>query len=153
MLRLSVVAVGLGCLTIGLAACSAAAAPDPLANTLWTVTDYVSPAQTGGMATALAGTEVTIDFGADGELGGSAGCNRFGGSYTVDGDSLTFSALAMTMMACAAPDGVMEQEAAVLSALGSVSAFALEGGNLQLLNENGQEVILASQGATSKGNY
>lgn len=40
----------------------------------------------------------------DGRLSGTDGCNRLTGSWTVDGTTLTFSALASTMMFCEGVD-------------------------------------------------
>ncbi len=41
---------------------------------------------------------------ATGRATGNAGCNRFTGGYTQAGDSLRFSALALTRMMCAEPE-------------------------------------------------
>ena len=40
------------------------------------------------VVSGVADTEVTAVFGADGQLSGSAGCNRYNAPYTVDGDRL-----------------------------------------------------------------
>lgn len=58
----------------------------------------------------LNGEDITFDekerkphviFNADNRISGSDGCNSIMGTYTVDGDKLTFSQVASTMMACA----------------------------------------------------
>ena len=65
----------------------------------------------------VAGTGISAEFSADGKVSGSAGCNRYSGTYTISGNSITFSSpMAATMMMCDA--AVMEQEAAYLKALG-----------------------------------
>src|SRR5215472_10559708 len=47
------------------------------------------------------GQHVTIRFNADsGLVSGFAGCNRFAGGFTVEGQNLHFPPLAMTKMAC-----------------------------------------------------
>jgi putative lipoprotein len=70
----------------------------------------------------------------EGQVAGSAGCNRFSGPCTVDGSTLTFGNLASTRMACA--DG-MDQEAAFLAALARVRSWRIAGDRLELLDAGG----------------
>jgi heat shock protein HslJ len=60
---------------------------------------------------------LTLD--ARGHANGNGGCNSFGGQYVAQGNTLTFSHIISTMMACGGPDGddVMTQERAMLSIL------------------------------------
>lgn len=58
---------------------------------------------------------VTLDFGAEGRVSGSAGCNRIMGTYRRDGGRVTLAQVATTKMLCA-PER-MAVEAAVLAAL------------------------------------
>ena len=67
-------------------------ASNPLAGTGWTL------ATLNGEA-SLADTEITVNFGEDGRLSGSDGCNRFSTSYTVDGDSITIGRTSMLFRA------------------------------------------------------
>jgi len=60
---------------------------------------------------------------------GFAGCNNFFGGYQSEGDSLTFSAMGATMMAC--PEG-MDTEQAFLSALGKTTRYTISGQFLQI---------------------
>jgi len=60
-------------------------------------------------------SELTLVFGSDGTVSGSAGVNQFNGPFTVDGDTIKIGPLATTKMA--GPDNLMEQEAAYLKAL------------------------------------
>lgn len=76
----------------------------------------------------------------DGTASGSGGCNQFTGGYTLDGDSLTFGALATTRMACV-PD-VSATETAYLAALESVASFESDGDELRLLAESGDVVLV-----------
>ena len=62
----------------------------------------------GNQTPLLAGSQITAEFGSDGTLSGSSGCNRYSGSYQVDGDQLQIGALASTMMACLDPAGLKE---------------------------------------------
>lgn len=79
----------------------------------------------------------TIYFEKDG-VNGSAGCNSYFGSYTQDGQKLTFGELGSTMMYC---EEAMEQETAFLKALSSVARYQIEDGKLLLLDNAGQTLI------------
>jgi putative lipoprotein len=95
------------------------------------------------MTTVISGTLLTTEFGATNQLSGSAGCNSYSGTYTVQGESLTISSpLAVTMMACA-PD-VMAQEAVFLANLKAAKGYKLQhnGQQLHLLNDKGQVTII-----------
>jgi putative lipoprotein len=68
---------------------------------------------------------------------GSGGCNVLTGSYTLNGEHLTLSQVAGTMMAC--PDG-MNTETAFLHALERVNQWRIAGGQLELLDAAGNPV-------------
>jgi heat shock protein HslJ len=87
----------------------------------------------------LAGTEVTATFQA-GQVSGNAGCNNYGGGYTVNGNAITFSAIAGTLRFCEEP-GVMEQESAYLAALQGAAQFEVTGDALYLRNSAGAIVL------------
>jgi len=116
----------------------------------WVLVSYLNAA--GETAKALADREVTAEFNADGQLGGSAGCNRYFASYTVDGSALTIGQAGSTMMACE-PAEVMEQEAQFLAVLGTAAGWHVEGNQLHILDANGQTVALfaASEPASLTG--
>lgn len=75
----------------------------------------------------------------DGQASGTGGCNTFGGSYTIDGDTLTFGALASTEMACGDPQSGVES--AYLEALSKVATFATDGTSLHLFDAAGTELL------------
>jgi heat shock protein HslJ len=78
-----------------------------------------------------AGVGISAQFSADGKVSGSAGCNRYSGTYTVSGNSITFSSpMATTMMMC--DEAVMEQESAYLKTLGEAKTYAVKGDQLTL---------------------
>lgn len=68
---------------------------------------------------------------------GAGGCNRYFGSYSLQGESLTFGQLASTMMACMKG---MDVEQQLHDALGQTVAWRIVGGHLELLNEAGTVV-------------
>jgi polar amino acid transport system substrate-binding protein len=110
---------------------------DELLGTQWQVRSFYNAAEAGGMASPLAGTQLTAEF-AEGKVNGSAGCNTYNADYTVDGDSLSIGPAATTRMFC---EGVMDQEAAYLAALQSASSFELGTEQLQILDADGQVVV------------
>jgi copper homeostasis protein (lipoprotein) len=63
---------------------------------------------------------------------GESSCNRFTGGYTLSGDTLRFSMLASTMMACVPGKDI---EAAYLKALGEVTSFQISGNTLELIGD------------------
>jgi heat shock protein HslJ len=67
----------------------------------------------------------------------SAGCNRLAGGYEVGKDSLHFSQMVGTRMACAEP--LMQQEQALIEALQSTTGYRISGAKLELLKQ--QEVV------------
>ena len=80
--------------------------------------------------TGAGGRRATIRFEPDeARAGGFSGCNRYGGSYTVDGDALRFGALAMTKMAC---DQGMELERRLAGALEATVRYDVSGDRLTL---------------------
>ena len=91
-----------------------------LAGTSWVVTGVLSG---DAVSSPIMGTDLTVNFGADGTVSGSGGCNQFTGGYTVTDGVLQVGPLASTMMACETPAGTMEQEAAFLKALESAKTI------------------------------
>jgi len=114
-----------------LAACTSSGAQQGgnLTGKVWALTELMGKAP-------LAGTGISAEFTADGTVAGSAGCNRYSGTYTVSGGNITFSTqLAMTMMMCEQP--VMDQESAYMQALGEARTFAVKGDQLTLFGGDG----------------
>lgn len=116
-----------------LVACAPAVAPTPtpvptpeLAGTEWQLIGY-GPPETP--VTPLKGSTPTLAFDDQGQLSGFAGCNRYFGSYTLEGQAFTAGPLGTTKMACA-DEGVMRQESDYLAALGAAQTLQLEGKTL-----------------------
>jgi len=110
-----------------------------LAGTSWSVTGYNNGRQ--AVVSVLTGTNLTMAFGSDGKVGGSAGCNRYTAMYTLEGQKLTIGPAAATRMMCAKPEGVMEQESQFLKALESVATARFEGDRLELRGTEGQLAV------------
>lgn len=109
---------------------SRAAEASDLAGSSWAVTGYNNGKQ--AVVSPLSGTELTVAFGADGRVSGSAGCNTFTGPFKQDGAAVQIGPLATTLKACAQPDGVMDQEVQFLAALQSATTIQLDGDRLML---------------------
>jgi len=119
-----------------LAACTSSGAQQGgnLTGKVWALTELMGKAP-------LAGTGISAEFTADGTVAGSAGCNRYSGTYTVSGGNITFSTqLAMTMMMCEQP--VMDQESAYMQALGEAKTFAVNGDQLTLTGGDGTKLAV-----------
>ena len=93
------------------------------------------------------GVDVVIAF-ADGNVTGFSGCNRFRGTYRLDGEALEFSALGSTMMAC--PDEAMATERDVLRRLAEARGMVTEPGLLVCIDADGV-VLLEFRAQTSEG--
>jgi heat shock protein HslJ len=104
--------------------------PEGLAGTAWRVTGYNNGRQ--AVVSVLDDTELTMEFSADGKVAGSAGCNRYMGSFKQDGTALSFGPTAATRRMCAGPEGVMEQEQQFLKALETVATARQEADRLEL---------------------
>jgi len=109
------------------------AGSDPLDGTEWELL-YIRK------STPIHGSTLTIAF-KDGEVNGTAGCNRYFGNYQINGDRITFGMLAWTEMACMQPEGIMEQEQAYMAFLSEVVRFKIEDGQL-VLAKAAQEQLL-----------
>lgn len=85
----------------------------------------------------------TIRF-EDGQVGGTAFCNQYGGSYEAGDDgSLSIELGAMTQMACDEPIGSME--GLYVEALGQVTGFAVDGDTLELTRGDGDPLTFAAE--------
>jgi heat shock protein HslJ len=116
------------------------AAAVPLEGTLWKLDGYLN--SQGEWVSVLPGTEVTAKFDA-GQVGGSAGCNRYFGPYERSGNSLTSGVIGVTEMYCA-PEALMDQEGAYLAALGSAASYQIADGELRVANAEGETVLTFS---------
>lgn len=113
---------------------AALASSGELEGRTWLATELVVD---GSAVAPVEGTVITAKF-EDGAISGIASCNNYFGSYTVDGDSMTFGTIGSTLMAC---EGlVQDQETAYLTLLSQVDAYAVDGDTLTL-RSGGADVI------------
>jgi heat shock protein HslJ len=104
----------------------------------WQVTGLL---EGDALVSPILGTDLTATFGSDGSLTGSAGCNSYHATYTSDEGAIEVQAPAGTKKACAEPAGVMEQEAAYLSALPTAVGYHVDGTVLELLSADGKRLV------------
>jgi heat shock protein HslJ len=100
----------------------------------WRVTEI-------GAEPVIAETTVTVEFGDDGAVSGSAGCNRYRAEYHATGQTLSIGTAAVTRMFCSTPHGVMDQENAFLHALAGSTGLAEAGDGLVLLDADGAQAL------------
>jgi heat shock protein HslJ len=115
-----------------------------LEGTRWQLVSYAD--EQGNLVDVLPDAEVTAEF-SGGQVAGSAGCNRYSASYSLEGSTIALGPAAATRMMCAAPEGIMEQEHSYLVALDSATAYRIDGDSLELTDANG--AILATFAATN----
>lgn len=118
------------------AAPSTTAAGATLEGTSWALTGYAADGEIVAPAPSAGAAMMSLT---DGKVAGSTGCNTFNGSYTLDGESLSFGPLAITNMAC--EDALMTQEAAVIAGLEATTSYGIEGTSLELLDDAGEAVL------------
>ena len=114
---------------------SPAQAAGELAGTSWRALEI------GGspLPTVQSRQEPYLIFNAAGRVSGSTGCNRFAGSYQQDGNSLRFTPLAVTKMACPPPLDSLERS--FLQALAATTALRQSCNTLDLLDSAGQILL------------
>lgn len=116
------------------------AAPPLLPGSSWRLEAY-RDAQ-GNSSPPLEGSKIDAIFATDGTLSGNSGCNNYSASYQVEGNQLTISPIVATRMACATPEGVMEQESTYLAALQGAASYKLEGSKLTLSDTQGKIILI-----------
>lgn len=67
-------------------------------------------------------------------VGGFSGCNRAGGTYVIKGDSISFSAMVMTRMAC---DKGMDLEQRFVAMVDSARTWRRRADTLELMGDAG----------------
>lgn len=109
--------------------------PAALVGTNWVGVMYNTG--TEAVTNVQEGTTITASFTEDGKLNGSAGCNNYMTSYTLDGQTITIQPPATTRKMCAEPAGIMEQEAAFVKMLPQAETYAISGNTLELRTADG----------------
>jgi heat shock protein HslJ len=90
-------------------------------------------------------TDITAQFGADGTMAGSAGCNRYRSVIKAFGDSFTSGFAATTRMSGA--PSVMQQEAEFLATLRQVRSYRLVADHLEMKDAGGRNILVFTAAA------
>lgn len=120
-MRLVAMVLGLGLAVAAMSACATASSPpasgdrEALVGPEWRLEDLLG----GGVVDR---SRVTLTLSSDGAAAGAGGCNRYFGTWSVDGGKLSFGKMGSTMMACV--PALMEQESKYLRALESASSYS-----------------------------
>ena len=113
---------------------STVTASNDLARTTWILTQMIV---NGAAKPLVAGRVPTVQFHPqDGAVSGNAGCNGYGGDYTLAGETLSLNHLLQTLMACS-DSSLMGQEYAYMSALRRVTRLQLADNTLTLSSSDG----------------
>lgn len=146
MLALALTLAALGHAGAPMAAAQGEGLPAEALDREWTL---ASLQRAPGDVTDTTDAGITLQFGADGRVSGSDGCNRFGGTYTAGaGGQLEITLGPSTLIAC--EQAVMDLAFAYTGALDEVSTYSLDGGRLELGFGGGQGA-LSFEGAGEAG--
>ncbi len=113
-------------------------AADPLDATSWNLYAYRK-------SKPIPVTAITATF-ENGQIHGSAGCNSYSGKYSLTGQKINIEDLALTMMACTSPEGVMEQEQMIMQFFGDAQTFQLTDGQLMIFRTDGEALTFLPAG-------
>ncbi|MEP2936334.1 MAG: META domain-containing protein [Gilvibacter sp.] len=81
----------------------------------------------------VSGSSMTLKFDPEtAAVGGSSSCNKIFGSYSAEGETMSFSAMGMTKMYC---EGKMQMEKDFMQALQAVNKYRIKGDQIELLQD------------------
>lgn len=89
----------------------------------------------------LAGSNTTLEITLD-QLNGYAGCNWYGGPYTLAADQLKITEISNTAQGCQTPEGILQHEETYLNTLREVVAYQIVTETLRLSNAAGETLLL-----------
>jgi putative lipoprotein len=84
--------------------------------------------------------ESTLSIASDMRAGGRGGCNNYFAQAQIGGETISFSAIAATRMACLS-NAATAQETAFFAALEATRFWRMNGEELLLLDESGDELV------------
>ncbi|MER2536312.1 MAG: META domain-containing protein [Rhizobiaceae bacterium] len=85
--------------------------------------------------------KTVLELSDDGTVGGTGGCNRFGGRADISGQRIVFKPLAATSMACV--PAAMNQEGKFFEALGKVASWRVDAPRRKLvLMDAGEKALV-----------
>jgi heat shock protein HslJ len=112
-------------------------ANDSLEGTSWELASFGA---SGSETLILQGSTVTLQFDGQGQASGSGGCNSYGASYQVKGNTISFGDVISTLMACSL-ENINQQEQSYFQALKTAGKFEVSSDTLKIWYNNGQDVL------------
>lgn len=115
----------------------------PLTGTQWVLLSYGNPQNPTPADQSIPVTALLTpgDTSEQGFISGSASCNNYNASYTLDGDQIEVGVVATSMMFC---EFAAEQETAYLAALSQAQTFVIQGQRLIISYADGQGALTFS---------
>ncbi len=108
----------------------------------WSITSV----NTGdAIVSPVVGTDPTVTFADDGTLQVETGCNTGAGAWKLLGNELAAGPIALTRRACIEPEGIEEQEDAIVRALDGVTIVQVTPEQLTLLHPRGTIALMATR--------
>jgi len=101
----------------------------------WKLVSYGPPTS---QRVAVPDVETSVDFDSEGRMSGNVGCNNFGGGYTVNSNTITFSPVMTTEMFC---EAVADQESGTLAVFQESTTFVLDGNTLTITSADGNSSV------------
>jgi heat shock protein HslJ/ligand-binding sensor domain-containing protein len=89
----------------------------------------------------IAGSAITLAFRGEGEIGGSAGCRGYRGTYEADGDRIHLLFLEMSGSSEQCSDDLLVQEGEYTTSLEWATNYRLEEGRLEILTARGEVLV------------
>lgn len=108
-----------------------------LENTPW---NLVSFGPSDSASPLIEGSTIALMLVA-GQAGGTGGCNAYGGTYQVQGDTISFDQITRTEMACE-DETVTKQEQLYFEALESAGRYEVNGNQLRIWYDNEAGVLV-----------
>ena len=134
MKQLTLLLIPLVLLTSACIALQAYKGEGDLTNSQWKLVSY---GKSGAETPVVEGSSITLDFEAEGQVGGSGGCNSYGGKYETQDNNLTIRDIVSTLMACA-DEQVTQQEQRYFDALKTATRFEITEDKLTIWYGDGQ---------------
>lgn len=103
----------------------------------WRLQSYGDPA---ALTDVVADSTVTLEFDREGQVTGNGGCNGYGGSYRLEDDTIQFSQVVSTLIACV-DEAITAQEQAYFEALQSATTYEITDDQLIITYGDGQQLV------------
>ena len=124
---------------------------DVILKGMWKLTAFVKSRVVSSRRTdyshtidIIPGTEISMEFREDG-VSGSAGCNKYSGSLSLDDSTPDVGEITATREWCDDPDGLMKQERRYLDILSRVSLYHIFGDQLSLRTEDHEALLFRTK--------